>query len=99
MIHALKSTRHEGWNAFAGEVCEMLGLAPKAKLPPEGMSAREIQGITVYVRPLPPLVRDETRPRWWGVQRRFSLRVRAICPECGRDVAASRLPQHSRVHA
>lgn len=78
-----------GWsqyNATSPEMREMLGLAPNAKLPVEGMPPRNIQGWTVYVRPLPP--RGDSR------RRRCAHRVRAICPKCRKDISAGRTHQH-----
>ena len=73
--------------AQSNELCQMLGLAPKQKLPVEGMAPRLIQGILVWVNPLP----EATKSGW----RRFSLRVRARCPQCEKEFAASRLIQHT----
>jgi hypothetical protein len=66
--------------AWAWDVYERLGVK---RLPPEGMSERLIDGVRVYVKPLPD------RP----VGRRQSLRVTAIC-ECGQHLAVGRLHQH-----
>lgn len=81
--------------ARADEVMELLGLGPKAKLPPEGMEERLIQGIPVWVNPLP----EPKGPNPWSVSgrahRRFALRVRARCPQCAKETAASRLAQHT----
>ena len=77
--------------AQSNELCQMLGLAPKQKLPVEGMEPRLIQGILVWVNPLPEVKLD-----WRGrPQRRFTLRVRARCPQCEKEFAASRLIQHT----
>jgi hypothetical protein len=73
------------------EVYALLGLAPKAKLPPEGMPERLIQGIPVWVDPLPEVKLN----RYGRPQRRFALRVRARCPQCGKETALSRLIQHT----
>jgi hypothetical protein len=68
--------------AFAWDMYEFLGVK---SLPVEGMPERLIQGVRVYVKPLPP----KTRPR-----RNFcGLRVTAIC-DCGRHVPVGRLRQH-----
>lgn len=72
--------------AFSDQINEMLGLAPKQKLPEEGMPPRLIRGIEVWVRPLPPKVDNH---------RRFSLRVRGRCPFCQCEFAVSRLAQHA----
>lgn len=73
-----------GRNAQSHNVKKMLGLEPKAKLPKEGMPAREIQGITVYVRPLDA-----------KTSARRLHRVRAICPHCNKDLSVGRLHQHT----
>jgi len=70
--------------AWASDMYEFLGLDRLAgKLPTEGMPVRDIQGVQVYVKPLPP-----GPPR-----KRQSLRVTAIC-ECGRHVPVGRMHQH-----
>lgn len=62
---------------------EMYELLEVKRLPVEGMPERLIQGVRVYVKPLPP-----GAPR-----QRQSLRVTAIC-ECGQHVAVGRMRQH-----
>lgn len=70
------------FKAWAWDLYRLLGV--KA-LPVEGMPERLIQGVRVYVRPLPAKV---------GARRNFQgLRVMAIC-ECGKHVAVGRLHQH-----
>jgi hypothetical protein len=76
--------------AWSDEVNEMLGVPKGEGLPTDGMEPREIQGIKVWVNPLPPIVP--------GKRRRFALRVRCNCPVCGREMPVGRLRQHSRVH-
>lgn len=88
----IRSEQYSGayvWAAFSAEIKAMLGLRPGEKLPHGGMVAREVQGITVWVEPLPERV---------GRARRFALRVKARCPVCSKVVAVSRLRQHSAVH-
>jgi len=64
---------------------DMYGFLGVKSLPVEGMEERLIQGVRVYVKPLPP----KTGPR-----RNFcGLRVMAIC-DCGRHVPVGRLRQH-----
>lgn len=65
----------------------MLGLT-SSKLPVDGMPQRDVQGIRVYVNPLPERAPTNFRGR------RFAIRVMAICPACQRHLAASRLHQH-----
>jgi hypothetical protein len=78
-----------GYNVFSNELRQLLGLPDKAKLPAEGLPARTVQGITIFVRPAPP-----SR----GIRGGGKHRVRAICPECSKDVSAGRLQQHMTVH-
>lgn len=73
-----------GRNAQSSELKTMLGLDPKAKLPADGMPAQEIQGYTVYIRPLDA-----------KSSARRVHRVRAICPRCKKDLSAGRLHQHT----
>jgi hypothetical protein len=64
---------------------DMYALLGVKTLPVEGMPEREIHGVRVYVRPLPPKT---------GVRRNFQgLRVMAICA-CGQHVAVGRMAQH-----
>jgi hypothetical protein len=65
---------------------QLLGVSG-SKLPAEGMPAREIQGIRVWVAPLPP-----REPGQRG--KRSTHRVRCACPDCGAEVSAGRLFQH-----
>lgn len=75
-----------GRNAHSDELREMLGLAPKAKLPPEGMPSRFIQGIEVWVEPM--------KPRPFGkFYKRSTHRTLAKC-RCGKVLSAGRLHQH-----
>jgi hypothetical protein len=63
----------------------MYALLGTAKLPVEGMPERLIQGVRVYVKPLPPSASSF---------RNFcGLRVMAICT-CGQHVPVGRLHQH-----
>jgi hypothetical protein len=61
----------------------LLGLDPKAKLPRDGMPAREVQGIIIGVLPLDP-----------RTSRRRVHRVYAVCPDCSKQMSAGRLHQH-----
>lgn len=73
------------WNAHSRHVTAMLGLKPGEKLPAEGMEARLIQGIKVWVEPIgPALARG----------RRMTHRVKAECPDCHKVMSAGRLHQH-----
>lgn len=72
-----------GYNALAHDMYQFLGVK---SLPVEGMPEREIQGVRVYVKPLP------FAPP--GGHRNFQgLRVMAICT-CGQHVPVGRLHQH-----
>jgi hypothetical protein len=81
--YRIRSDRYPQYPADAHDVLRFLGFrsAPTAGHPPT-----QIQGITVYVRPLVP--NPAKRRNFTG------LRVRAICPGCARDLAAGRLAQH-----
>lgn len=72
-----------GRHATAWDLLDMLGVK---RLPAEGMPERLIQGVRVYVKPLPP---GPAKGR-----SRFSLRVTAICDDCGRHMAVGRMHQH-----
>lgn len=73
--------RHHRY-ADAHDMYEFLGV--KA-LPIEGMPERLIQGVRVYVKPLPPS--ESMRRNFQG------LRVMAIC-DCGQHVPVGRMHQH-----
>lgn len=64
---------------------DMYALLETSVLPVEGMPERIIQGVRVYVKPLP-----EGKPR-----QRQSLRVTAICDDCGKHIAVGRMHQHN----
>lgn len=72
-----------GWNAHSYQMKALLGLGEKAKIPAEGMPARVIQGITVYVLSLVQ-----------AKERKVFHRVRAICPHCAAEMSAGRMHQH-----
>jgi len=76
----VKIMGQRGWPASAHDMYRELGVR---RLPAEGMPERVIQGVRVYVKPLPPL----------PLRQRQSLRVMAIC-NCGRHVPVGRLHQH-----
>lgn len=73
--------------ASSHEVNVMLGLREKEKLPREGMPPRELQGIRVWVTPLPGRPKGS---RW----KRSTHRVLAECPDCRQVVSVGRLAQH-----
>lgn len=80
MSQFLKNPAFPTRNAQSDGVRQLLGLAPKAKLPKEGMGTRVIQGIEVWIIPA-------------SVGRK-SHRVLAKCPDCGKVLSAGRLHQH-----
>jgi len=76
---------------FDPDIKELFGLDHKTKWPPQGMTAREIQGITAWVNPLAPTE---------GILKRqpFKIRAMCMCTACGKVVAIGRLNQHNKVH-
>ena len=81
--YRIASTRYPAYPADASDVLRQLGLR---SAPLDGHPPTQIQGVTVYVRPLVP--NPAARRNFTG------LRVRAICPGCARDLAAGRIAQH-----
>lgn len=74
-----------GRHADSRDMLEKLGVNA---LPPEGMPERVIDGVRVYVKPLPDPPEGAPRRRNWQ-----GLRVYAIC-DCGKHVPVGRLHQH-----
>jgi len=68
-----------GWNVHSNEMKTLLGLPKGVKLPLQGMPPQVIQGIKVWVEPLPST----------GFHR-----VKAECPHCAQVMSAGRLHQH-----
>jgi len=87
MNPTIRNAERPNWNAHNHEVLGLLGVK---RLPVDGMSPREIQGITVWVEPL----RVEKPIRG----KRHDRRIRAICPACGREFSVGRLHQHAKIH-
>jgi hypothetical protein len=77
----------------AASMYEAFGLDPKQHLPAEGRAPRLIDGVECYI-----FTAAEARAFWGNKGSHMSLRVMAVCPECGKHTAASRLNQHARVH-
>ena len=67
--------------ANAWDMYRLLGVK---MLPAEGMPERLIDGVRVYVKPLPE----------GKIGQRQSLRVTAICDDCNRHLAVGRMHQH-----
>lgn len=78
-------------NAHSPQVRAMLGLDSKAKLPVEGMPARVVQGIKVWVEPLVGAAPKNSAGR---TAKRSTHRVLAECPHCQQVLSAGRLHQH-----
>ena len=73
------------WNAHSPAMKQYFGLQPNDPWPANGLPARVIAGIKVWVAPLSPNSAD----------RRSRLhRVRAQCPLCNAVLSAGRLHQH-----
>jgi hypothetical protein len=85
MIRVYDDDGKHGRNAHSSELREMLGLAPKAKLPVEGMDAKIVAGIKLWIVPLGA---NLTR------HKRSTHRLLAECPTCGKHLSAGRLHQH-----
>lgn len=90
----IRSLKYPEWKATAGEVWEMLGLAPKQKLPREGMPGRYVQEIWVWVEPLAREACGSVGLTRLRVHRRAFHRVRCACPRCGQHMSVGRLHQH-----
>jgi hypothetical protein len=74
---------YPAWQKREEDFKREFGLTPKTKWPDAGLESKTIDGVKVWVR-----ARSD----------RFAIRTRCECPTCGRDVAASRLNQHAKVH-
>ena len=72
---------------------EALGLRPGGHLPPEGMPARIVNGVKVWVEP-EPMTRTFNRAAGIKVRKSSKHRVMAECPSCKRHMSAGRLHQH-----
>jgi hypothetical protein len=80
-----------GWNAQNPEMLRLLGLPAKAKLPEAGMAPRYIQGIKVWINPIPE---GPPCPRRLNPGTVRPHRIMAQCPLCAKAVSAGRLFQH-----
>lgn len=92
---ALYSKRYASYGKrpmHSGELMQELGLRAGGHLPAEGMPAREINGVTVYV--LPANGPDTTSRR----NKSSKHRVMAICPDCQRHMSAGRLTSQHYKH-
>lgn len=72
------------WNMHSDEMLETLGVVG-GKLPKEGLEARDIQGIKVWVEPSRPPANGRKSSRH---------RVLCQCPNCSQILSAGRLHQH-----
>jgi hypothetical protein len=72
-----------GWNCHEGELKELFGLSKKDKWPSEGLPAKLIQGIRVWVN-----------PKTTATTLSQFHRCRAQCPRCLKVLSAGRLHQH-----
>lgn len=82
-----QNPKYPGRPAHASHMRELLGLKGTAKLPPEGMSPRLVQGHVVWVAPLMP--KPAGMPKGNKVHR-----IMCRCPGCSAPVPAGRLYQH-----
>jgi hypothetical protein len=76
----------QGWPAQSRDMMKKLGVE-KSNWPHEGISARMVDGIKVWVVPQPDPV--------YGVKHGARHRVFCECPGCGRQMSAGRLHQHT----
>lgn len=97
----LNDLRNErGWKAQHDEMYEALGLDPRKHLPKEGLPARMIGNIKVWVAPAkPPVYLNEYAVCWNNFSRRRRARKssahRVMCKcHCGWIGSAGRLHQH-----
>lgn len=83
----IRSSYSESTPAGYHDMMRYLGVT---QLPPEGMPSRKIQGVEVWVKPLPPQTHEgyHKRRNWHG------LRVMCKCPQCGWSGAVGRMAQH-----
>jgi hypothetical protein len=68
------------------DLYEALGLNPKKHLPAEGLSARQVGNVTVWVDPKIPGTNQDAKRVW------------CFCPVCQKKFTAGKLFQHMRVH-
>lgn len=87
MPNFVRNPHRPEWNAHCHHVREMLGLRPKQKLPREGIAAKVIDGVSIYV-----LSADAAKQLWPDVKKPH--RMRGVCPTCGEHMSAGRLFQH-----
>lgn len=82
-------------NLHSREVLPLLGIKP-GHLPAEGMAARVIQGITVWVTPMQPakLLGMPGMPWTQRMVKSSTHRVMGRCPACGWEGSVGRMHQH-----
>lgn len=66
------------------DIYPLLGLRSGHHLPKEGLGARYVDGMVVFVKP--------------KTENRRAHRVMVICPDCGNNIPFGRLQQHQVVH-
>lgn len=77
-----------GFQMWSRQLLERLGFKPTHPIPPDFSCEKVIDGVTVIVRARDPNISPRKRPH----------RVYAVCPDCGKQVSAGRLHQHSIIH-
>lgn len=80
-----RSARDPAWPVHSTEMLVLLGVTG-GRLPIAGLPIRLVQGIEVWVEPLPPAAP--------GQRKRSTHRVLCRCPSCGFVLSAGRLNQH-----
>jgi hypothetical protein len=89
--HQFTHPTHPGRRVHTSTMFQLLGLTG-SKLPTEGMPARDIKGIQVWVNPLPPM--PAPPPGHLRNRKRSTHRVMCRCPDCAQELSAGRLHQH-----
>lgn len=77
---------HGRWQATAGEIKKLFGLAESTPWPDLGMPVRTVQGLTCWVYPI-------------FKKGDFRIRAYCSCKLCGKAVPIGRLHQHVKAHA
>lgn len=77
--------RCQRFPAHSNTLRMLMGMRDKAKLPMEGMPSVMVQGVQVWV-----IAREMFNPKAPRAHRLI-----ARCPQCGEDMSAGRLNQHT----